>query len=123
MSAILLQGDTQLLREGDAGALREDFAAAGAHGHGVLKVGGPGAVCGDGGPVVVQHLYAEGAEGDHGLDGQDHAALEAGQVVGGAVVGDLGVLMQVAAHAVAHVFPHDAEAEGLDEVLDGAADL
>ena len=35
------EGDAQLLGQGDAGALRQDFAAVGAYGYGMLKVGGP----------------------------------------------------------------------------------
>lgn len=86
-------------------------------------MGGPGAVCGDGSPVILQHLDAVSTQINHRLNGQNHAALESGQGITRAVVGNLRLLMQVAADSVSHIVPDDSESEGFDKVFNGTTDL
>ena len=88
-----------------------------------LEVGGQRAVLGVDRPVVVAHPHGVAAGRDHRLDGQDHALLEQRALAGLAEVGDLRVLVHVAADAVADERAHDREAVGLDLLLDGVGDV
>src|SRR3954452_12787590 len=92
-------------------------------GDGELEVGGERAVLGVDRPAVVAHPDHVAAGGDHRLDGQDHALLERDAPVGRAVVRDLGLLVHVAADAVADQRADDREALGLDVLLDGVRDV
>src|SRR3954451_18252651 len=83
---------------------------------------GEGAVLGVHRPAVVAHADHVAAGGDHRLDGEDHALLEGDALVWGAVVGDLGLLVHLAADAVADEGADDGEALGLDVLLDGVRD-
>src|SRR5208337_1637303 len=44
--------------------------------HGVLKMGGTGAVLGHRSPAVLQDAHLPGPHGGHGFDGQGHARLQ-----------------------------------------------
>src|SRR5919197_4087032 len=88
----------------------EDSGPLGGDRHGELEVGGQRAVLGEDRPVVVAHAHAVAPGGDHGLDGQHHALLQVRPPPGLAEVGDLGVLVHVAADPLAHQRAHDREA-------------
>src|SRR5215813_2590339 len=74
---------------------------------GVLEVRGHRAIFGHGGPLVIQFLYVRGPGIYHGLDGDDKPRFHAFAVVGLAEVGDLRVLVHLAASAVADELPDD----------------
>src|SRR6202047_3500125 len=93
------------------------------YGDGVLEVGAVAAVDGNRGPAVLEDADFRAAGVDHGLDGQNHAGLEARAFAGVAEVGDLGVLVHGATDSVADELADDAEAFGLAELLDGGGDV
>src|SRR5438046_1227959 len=74
---------------------------------GVLKVGGQRSVGGADRPAVGLHVDLVGAGVDHGLDRQRHAGLETRRGAGDAEVGDLGVLVHLAADPVADELADD----------------
>src|SRR4051794_29785105 len=102
----------------------EDPGAVVGDGDGVLPVGGTGAVAGDDGPAVVELLGLVGAQGEHGLDGDGHAGLQAGALAGLAEVGQEGLHVHLGADAVAAVVGDDAVLDpiGLVGAHDGALD-
>src|SRR5205823_10359994 len=81
---------------------REHPPPAGLDGHGELEMGGQGPILGEDRPVVVAHPHGVATRGDHRFDGQDHALLQQRAPSRLAEVGDLGVLVHVAADAVSH---------------------
>ena len=89
----------------------------------MLPLGRQGAVPGDHGPAVRQHLHLAFAGVDHGFDGEAHARLQHDAVAGVAVVQDLGILVELAADAVAAVLPHHRVVLRLHVALDGVADI
>ncbi len=101
----------------------KDLGAIFGDGDGVLEVGAVAAVDGDGGPAVLEDTDFGTAGVDHGLDGEDHAGLEAGALACGAEVGDLGVFVHGAADAVADELADDAKAFGFTELLDSGGDV
>src|SRR5271170_1993257 len=92
-------------------------------GYGVLEVGAVTAVDCDGCPTVLEDTDFRAAGVDHGLDGENHAGLEAGALAGWAEVGDLGVLVHGTADAMADKLADDAEALGLAVLLDCGGDI
>ncbi len=91
--------------------------------HGVFELGGALAVAGDDGPVVFPHVPFDGAEGEHGFDGEDHAFFDDGVVGRGCVVvGDDEAGVEFAADPVAGEVAHDAVAEAGGVFFDDAAD-
>jgi hypothetical protein len=89
----------------------------------VLEVGAIAAVDGDCGPTILENADFRAPGVDHGLDGEDHASLEARTLAGVAEVGDLGIFVHGAADSVADKLPDDAETFGLAELLDGGRDV
>ena len=89
----------------------------------MLKLGGALAVAGDDGPVVIPQIPLDGAEGEHGLDGENHALANLG-VVGGCriVVGDDEARVELTTHAVTGVVAHHTVTEAGGVLLDDAAD-
>jgi hypothetical protein len=110
------------LRE-DASSLGEDLAAVLRDEDGVLELGGERAIAGEDGPLVVEDLNVVAADVDHGLDGEDHARLQAEPFAPLAVVRDRRGLVEFPADAVAGVVPHHAEAEAVRVLGDGGADV
>src|SRR4051812_6938792 len=109
-------GSVQVPGGEDAGAVLRD-------GDGELEVGGQRAVGRIDGPVVIAEADVGAARVDHRLDGEHHARLEQGAAPRLAVVGDLRVLVHVAADAVADQRADDRQALGLDPLLDGVRDV
>src|SRR6476659_4352801 len=64
----------------------EDLVAVVGDDDGVLELGRAPAVTGDDGPAVLPHLPLVGAEVEHRFDGERHAGLDDGVVVGRRVV-------------------------------------
>src|SRR5436190_3336599 len=69
-------------------------------------------------PVVLAHADLGAAGVDHRLQSQDHPGLQRGALAGLAIVGDLRVLVHVAADSVTHQRADDREARQLDLALD-----
>ena len=80
----------------------------------MLELGRAPAVTGDDGPPVVPHLPLVGAEVEHRLDGERHAGLDDGLVVGRrVVVRDDEAGVELEPDAVPGEVAHDAVAEAL----------
>ena len=92
-------------------------------GNGVLKVCTGLAVAGAGGPSVALGDDVLAAHVDHGLDGNGHAVAQQRARAATSIVGYLGVLVQLAAHAVSGHLAHDAVVAALAVMLDGVADV
>src|SRR5215204_6179552 len=87
-------------------------------GDGILEVGREGAVDGvDGPPVPLAEADVVVAERDHGLYGEGHPRQQARPRARGAVVGDLGVLVHLAADPVGDQVPDDPVTARLGELL------
>src|SRR6185503_21019759 len=89
----------------------------------VLAVGRQAAVAGVDGPAVVAALDVVRARRDHRLDREHHARGQLGAAPGRAVVGDLRILVHVAADAVADQAADDAKAARLDGRLHRVRDV
>src|SRR3954454_22744153 len=108
-------------RRGEADGLvprGEDPRAAGGDGDRELEVGGQRPVLGVDRPAVVAHADLVAARVDHRLDREAHARLEQRALAGIAVVGDLRLLVHLAADAVADERADDRQALALDRLLD-----
>src|SRR5690242_9235437 len=88
---------------------REDLVAVVGDDDRVLELGRATGVAGDDGPPVVPHVPLMGAEVEHRLDGEGHAGLDDGVVVGRrVVVGDDEAGVELEADPVAGEVAHDA---------------
>src|SRR5688572_11654784 len=101
--------------------LGEHLRARLADGDRVFEVGGQAAVGGDHRPSVVEHGDLAIAKGEHRLDGEAHARLDAQAGPRAAVVRHLGVLVHRLPDAMAHERPHDPVAVLEGDGLDGGA--
>ena len=119
----LLLGATLHGTPGTLLVLGENHRAILGDGDRVLIVRGRLAVTRHDGPPVRERHALVGAEGDHGLDGDDHASLEADAPPPLAVVADLGVLVHHATDAVADVVAYDAVPVGLGKLLHRSPDV
>ena len=81
---------------------RQDPGTRRGHGDGVLPVGRQAAVARLDRPAVRLHPHLVAAHGEHGLDGQAQADLDAPAASARAVVGDLRLLVHLGADAVSH---------------------
>ena len=63
------------------------------------------------------------SEGNHGLNGNDHADLQFDASSLLTIVRDIGILMHRVAHAMTHVLAHDAIAAPFGKLLDRMADV
>src|SRR5215208_2584476 len=102
---------------------REDPRTLARDGDRELEVGGQRAVLGVDRPAIVAHPHVMATRGRHRLDGEHHALLEQLALAGRAVVGDLRVLVHVAADPVADQRAHYREAVLLHVLLDSVADV
>ena len=89
----------------------------------MLEMGGRFAIRGHDGPFIGEDAGLFGTHVDHGLDGDGHAGLEAGSVAFFAVVGHLGLFVELAADAVADEFAHNAVTILADVMLDAVAEI
>src|SRR4051812_40030010 len=72
---------------------------------GVLEVCGHRAFSGYSRPLIIQFLYVRGPGVYHGFDGDDKARFHTFAIVGLPEIGDLGILVHLAAGSVADVLP------------------
>src|SRR5690606_12087755 len=101
----------------------EDFQPVLGHADRVFALRRQRFIAGHGGPAVRQHLYRRLAQIHHRLDGEEHARLQHRAFAATAVVQDVGAVVEDPADAVAAEVAHHAHALGLDELLDGEADV
>ena len=89
----------------------------------MLELRRQGAVAGDGGPAVVEHLHVGFADVDHRLDGEEHAGAKLRAGARAAGVDDFGAVVEQPAEAVAAKIADDAVAIGLGMALDGVGNV
>ena len=102
---------------------REDPGPLRGDGNRVLEVGRERPVPRVDGPVVGPHPHFVGARVHHRLDGEDHALRQLRAGAGLAHVGDLGVLVHLAADSVAHERSDHGEAVLLHPLLHRVRDV
>ena len=121
MRSVLQRWNTELLREGTAGAIGKDLGIAMGDEDGVLEVGRGFPVFGDDCPAVVKDAHTGDAGVDHGFDSEGHTGHMGRGFTTRTEVWDLRVLVKFAAYAMANELADNAEAEGLCIFGDGTA--
>src|SRR5690606_22067476 len=101
----------------------EDFQPVLGHADRVFALRRQRFIAGHGGPAVRQHLHRGLAQVHHRLDREEHARLQHRALAATAVVQNVGAVVKDPADAVAAEVAHHAHALGLDELLDGVADV
>ena len=67
------------------------------------------AIGSDGGPLVCENFDLSAPHIDHGFNGECHTGFEFGTAAAFAEIGNLWILVKVAADSVADEFPHNTE--------------